>query len=429
MTLDWQTQGSQHQREPVAWVNADGTSFTEPAAFDAAAQAEALNRIRRREHAIVLSAAFSPDGAYLVAANDAGRVAIWELAPYMRGTSWLPHSTSDDDDGEGDDANNQSLDMTPDLSFQTGGGAINCLRFVTALDGNCLLLCGADTGALAWHWRVLLECVETGECPPEAHVTLRAPQTAGHRGAKLPLPEVNALAVTYCGTEGVVGACGDARAYKWDLRTGGVVRPYAGHAAYLLSAATAPAAQQLLVTGASDGVVGVWDERARPEVAFLHPLSDAAGSSSSAQQGGGGLPAGTAGWVSGVQLGPGGSGWLACAGGYGEGGGGTAAGGFLAMFHLPTQKLTSARALAAPVNAMDLCDDSIITVGDEARVSRWGWCHLGHESSTRVTAKSGFALAVNRSGPYAGVVAAGGRSPEVAICIVPGSVAFSLAFY
>lgn len=51
--------------------------------------ARGLREERRQEAVTVTAAAFSPCGEYLICASDSGRLAIWELAPYMNKGAWV----------------------------------------------------------------------------------------------------------------------------------------------------------------------------------------------------------------------------------------------------------------------------------------------------------------------------------------------------
>lgn len=45
--------------------------------------ARGIHKERLRAAVTVTAAAFSPCGGYVVCASDSGRLAVWELAPYM----------------------------------------------------------------------------------------------------------------------------------------------------------------------------------------------------------------------------------------------------------------------------------------------------------------------------------------------------------
>ncbi len=73
--------------------------------------------------------------------------------------------------------------------------------------------------------------------------------------------EVNGISVDKTRLQ-VVGAYGDGLAREYDAVTGCIVRTYRGHKGYLHTTQMVPDVG-LILTGGEDGLVGVWDSRAR----------------------------------------------------------------------------------------------------------------------------------------------------------------------
>lgn len=347
-----------------------------------------------------MSAVFSPDGQYLVCGSDSGRIAVWDLRQYMNENSWKSSSPPD---------------LTPDMSFSAGDGAINCVVFVGSGAGTSLL-CGADTSAMSWPWSKLLVCLDTGAEPPRPEVVFKAPQTEGKRGSMQPLAEINALSKRW-EEEAVLGAAGDCSGHEWDLTTGRLKRSYKGHTAYLHCIQCVANSPCTVVTGADNGVVGVWDTRAENPVELMQPLQSAKSAGLWERPVTGGA------WVSSLDVDPAGD-LLACGGGLGGN-----AGGWLSLIHLPTRTTISAAPVpSGAVQAIVHSDDSLLTVGSEPILSTWSWSQLKVRSRTKTTAPSGFAVAVAPEGNNEGVVAVAGRSPAVDVYAYPGVIAFSLEF-
>jgi WD40 repeat protein len=305
--------------------------YQEPYSCDGLYYANHLIQERQKACVTVMAAVFSPDGKYLVCGSDNGRIAVWELGAYMT-------AAADDD-------------LTPDMSFSTGEGPINCLQFASNSSTNSsswLLLCGSDLGVLTWPWQVILDCLANGLLPPESTCTLRAPRECGNRGTLPPLSEVNALTCdSAAAPHHVIGACGDKRAHAWDVQTGAPVRSYSGHAAYLHCIGTVPAASgTLLATGADDGVLGLWDSRAAAAVALVRLLDGCAPQGARSD-----LNTADANWLSSLQSDATGS-WLTVGGGLGPTAAKGAWAGFLTTFHVDSRRAGSFVKTLGAVNAM-----------------------------------------------------------------------------
>lgn len=269
----------------------DGSGARCPADLNREGYARGLREERRQEAVTVTAAAFSPCGEYLICASDSGRLAIWELAPYMNKGAWVEGRRSD---------------TIPDLSFQADKSCINCLCFA----GN-MLLCGGDESVLGWPLSHLVSALETGDqFYREPTLCIRCPRGTARRGGVLPHPEVNGI--RYDQTSGrVLCAAGDGKAYEWELsawESGDQepVRTYDGHRNYLHAVAMTPGSA-VVATGSEDGFVGLWDSRmgstSSPKGATLGYLTPARakagdGSKGSPLEGRTGAAGGLAAWVS-----------------------------------------------------------------------------------------------------------------------------------
>jgi THO complex subunit 6 len=307
--------------------------YQEPYSFDGLSYSNSLIQEWEEACVTVMAAVFSPDGKYLVCGSDNGRIAVWELAAYM------PAAADDD--------------LTPDMSFSTGGGPINCLQFASNSSTNSsswLLLCGSDLGVLTWPWQVILDCLANGLLPPESTCTLRAPRECGNRRTLPALSEVNALTCdSAAAPHHVIGACGDSQAHAWDVQTGAAIRSYSGHSAYLHCIGTVPAASgTLLATGADDGVLGLWDSRAAAAVALVRLLDGCTPQNSITSR-----PDkhSNANWLSSLQSDAAGS-WLTVGGGHGPTAAKGAWGGFLTTFHVDSRRVSTFVKTAGAVNAI-----------------------------------------------------------------------------
>jgi THO complex subunit 6 len=305
--------------------------YQEPYSFDGLSYSNSLIQEWEEACVTVMAAVFSPDGKYLVCGSDNGRIAVWELAAYM------PAAADDD--------------LTPDMSFSTREGPINCLQFASSTNSSSwLLLCGSDLGVLTWPWQVILDCLANGLLPPESTCTLRAPRECGNRRTLPALSEVNALTCdSAAAPHHVIGACGDSRAHVWDVQTGAAVRSFSGHTAYLHCIGTVPAASgTLLATGADDGVLGLWDSRAAAAVALVRLLDGCTPQNSITSR-----PDKiyNANWLSSLQSDAAGS-WLTVGGGHGSTAAKGAGAGFLTTFHVDSRRVSTFVKTERAVNAI-----------------------------------------------------------------------------
>ncbi|CAM9896275.1 unnamed protein product, partial [Ascophyllum nodosum] len=260
-----------------------------PADFNRQEYARGIQQERLRATVTVTAAAFSLCGGYLVCSSDSGRLAVWELAPYMdRGA----FSTGE-----------FRRDTTPHLSFQADGSCINHVTFAEDF-----LLCGGDESLFGWPWSEILSALRRGSPPTGAvngdeskrgdgvksspPLRVRCPQARTRRGAFSPYPEINDIVFDKM-TGRVLCAAGDGNAYEWDMRalatsTGEVrdvsqapVQTYRGRRGYLHAVASAPGCS-FVATGSEDGSVGIWDRRVNNDsnganATFLKPTHVKAG--------------------------------------------------------------------------------------------------------------------------------------------------------
>jgi WD40 repeat protein len=384
-------------------------------ADEGGAYMSSLLAAQRREYVGVMDATFDPAGAHLVCGGDDGRVAIWEVDPFMREDCWSSRT--------------DAPDLSPDMSFGAEDGAINCIRFMSATgreedERGHFLLVGADSQVSVWHWASLRDSMEIGSAPSPCTALLPL-QLRGARGALHSRSEVNGLAVNKDRGH-VVAACGDCRAHEWDLSTQSLTRTYSGHKGYLHCVQCVPSAG-LTLTGGEDGMVGVWDSRMERSVDMFSPVERMASAGlGKCKQ----LKAAAAGsFVSSMQIDPAGN-WLTCGGGLGgiAAPSSSAERGWIGLWHLPSRTVTSASTMTAAVHAMVYSDEYLITVGNEGYVSHWNWEALRLRSRTGATPPACYALAVNKHGHHQGITAVGGYSTSVDCYAYPGNISFSLAY-
>lgn len=98
------------------------------------------------------------------------------------------------------------------------------------------------------------------------------PQHEGPWGARSPIPENNAIAISKQDGS-LFAAAGDACAYCWDVESGKCKMTFKGHTDYLHSVAVREANHQV-VTGSEDGTARIWDCRSGKCTQTIHPVQN-----------------------------------------------------------------------------------------------------------------------------------------------------------
>ncbi|EMS55816.1 WD repeat-containing protein DWA1 [Triticum urartu] len=98
------------------------------------------------------------------------------------------------------------------------------------------------------------------------------PQHEGPWGARSPIPENNAIAISKQDGS-LFAAAGDACAYCWDVESGKCKMTFKGHTDYLHSIAVREANHQV-VTGSEDGTARIWDCRSGKCTQTIRPVQN-----------------------------------------------------------------------------------------------------------------------------------------------------------
>jgi len=370
------------------------------------------------EEVTVFSSLFSPCGAYLVCGSGFGTLAIWKMSQYLEEDTWkgcnspsiTPHLRILPTNRESlKDGSNSGL---------PSGGAIYSLTFVGTGE-NTILAAGHELGVQCWRWFDLLDALhkmseQNSEdrliyLPP--HFTLACPQTFGYLGSRGSMSEVNGVAPALSPNQ-LYGAAGDNNAYCWDLNTGSVVNTFSGHKGYLHCVAFA-SQHQALVTGAEDGMVGIWDCRSQNTVDFLKVKG--AGLAADAT-----LP----GWVAALEIDEGGN-WVVCGGGR-EKGSFLQFEGFLTNVHIGSRVLANnGIKTMANVQSVALWDNNILAAGSSRYLELYDRFCSSKRSHIMMNLPSAFSIGKS---PTDEIFVVSGSSPSVDVFVHTNSRAFSLQF-
>jgi len=255
----------------------------------------------------------------------------------------------------------------------------------------------------------------------------------------------------------IYAAAGDLfGCYQWDLETGQLRQTLSGglrhqsHSDFLHSVCAIGQGGTMVLTGGEDGNLGVWDGKVGKLVDKIDCVSAMnAGrapvrsdfESSEDVEASWKWGKGQHLWISSMDIDKGGN-WAAiCGGAEGKGMGSGSrrkgsstttdstreAGGFVALWNVPTRSLISACATREHVQAVTFHEslDRLLTCGNEPVVSYWSPSDIVRQERAWLSSPSGFCVAVS---PVNGVMAAGGASPNIDCFTDVGSKAFSMSF-
>uniref|UniRef100_T1J2Q9 Uncharacterized protein n=1 Tax=Strigamia maritima TaxID=126957 RepID=T1J2Q9_STRMM len=185
----------------------------------------------------IFAQCFSPCGKYLVAANNYGKIAVFNIGNILN-----PDSIQVQD---------KELKL-PRFSFQGHDGPIY------ALTSTKQFLISAGVGdIIGWAWSDILN--------KQAKVawTLSVPQRD-----LLGKPETNAIVLGENEfSTNLFSAGGDNNVYEWDLESGSQKTTFQGHTDYIHCLATSN--QNECISGSEDGSVRIWDLRKPQNEAIL----------------------------------------------------------------------------------------------------------------------------------------------------------------
>mmetsp|Transcript_15882 Transcript_15882/g.22390 ORF Transcript_15882/g.22390 Transcript_15882/m.22390 type:complete len:401 (+) Transcript_15882:123-1325(+) len=376
----------------------------EPCRFDPKQYIAETNKKLKRRSVTIVDASFCPNGVYLIAGGDDGVVNLWNIEKCL------------------DDDNNKEikyLEIQPDISFAIEN-SINSITFTqfssssSSPSDGVFVVIGTDTSIQLFEFASVLECIVSGETPLST-CEYKAPTKRGSRDSTFPLPEFNQVVKNYSGDKQLIGACGDSTAHQFDVEKSCLVRSYEGHSDYLLTLSTSPDGENLLVTGANDGMIGVWDTRVKRWSSMLENNFKRFNFTS---------------WVSSIELSHGSGNWLTCAGGLQSNGGFFGAeSGFIEKVYIPSGMSTASRQTTSSINRIAQYDESVYAVGAEQRLDIWNAVTLENDCHWDIPSKNNFAIAISEAGPTKRIIAIGLSDPaEIGICLSPGVVSFTLKF-
>ncbi|KQJ89989.1 THO complex subunit 6 isoform X7 [Brachypodium distachyon] len=208
-----------------------------------------------------------------------------------------------------------------------------------------LFSCGDDGRIRGWRWHEMQSCLVPLSLQGdhlEPVLDLVNPQHEGPWGARSPIPENNAIAISKQDGS-VFAAAGDACAYCWDVESGKCKMTFKGHTDYLHSIAVREANHQV-VTGSEDGTARIWDCRSGKCTQTIHPVQNKKFEGS---------------WVGCIAIDASES-WLAC---------GTSSG--ISVWSLLSNECIFNADCSAPVQDLLFDKNQILAVGAEPALSRF----------------------------------------------------------
>ncbi|KAJ0400862.1 hypothetical protein P43SY_000132 [Pythium insidiosum] len=353
----------------------------------------------KQRELVVYHAAFVPSTVCaeptLVAATSTGELHVFQLGNVLRPEYW-----------EQVDVAQEPRQPTAAYSFQAHSSQIYSLAFAGD-DADPLLVSGGDQDFRVWRWKDIAERMRhesTGAIEPvyQAHLQRKA---MGFRGALLPFSEINSIATTRHDPSRVFLAGGDGLAHEWDLASLQCARQYEGHRDYLHAVQYVSHSKEL-ITGSEDGTVAIWDARSAKRTDELRPSHGSSGL-----------------WVGSVTTDSSET-WLACGGGGISTSKAASTGGFVSMWHLPSRVPVHFTATGlADVHDLAFHTTSLLTVGNEPQLKTWNRSSGSLLSAARCSVPSAQFCVVDAA---TDLIALGGHSNVVDVCMMPGVVSFSL---
>ena len=344
----------------------------------------------REQQKGLLCVTTSPDSKYVVGGSTDGCFYVWRLEDVLRAESLR---SSDEDSAHR---------HTSTFRVDVQNGSIYDIKFSPSSN----LFVATDQGILTYEWSKLLSKLKSSGSnlikvkPSQKYVVPQVKQ--GARGALGPIAECNSF--VFDGKDRMIVAAGDRRAYVWDLNRKQPVTALSGHSRYLHSVAVATR-QNMIFTGSEDGNVRVWDRRDWKCQKTIRSSEDSS-------------------WVSSLAVDDDDN-WLVSTGG-------SANGGFVRAFHLPTLVNVSSWKENAAVNDVQFTSrKSIVTVDSDAQITVRSCLSSSSSASSEVRfrARSSPNLHTAHLANTSFLAVAGSSSPYVDIypsLSEGGSCAFSL---
>jgi WD40 repeat protein len=302
--------------------------------FNNQGYAEAIKKEVLKRDKTILASTFSVDGDYLICGSNKGYIAVWYLPKYFSTES--PFS---------------SAQSGPDLVFKAFDGAVYCLESII-IQHNIIIISGGQFSVKAWSWADITNKIASKAQDKYIKLVfeLKNPVPTAPNAFSF-LAETNAVSFDHSRSV-LYTACGDNKAYAWDIERQTVQRSFDGHSSYLHCLKLSKQKQQLF-TGSEDGTVRIWDPNVKEQLAILDPVQGTALKASKE------AAVSNSNWVSCLDL-DSSSDWLVCGGGK-----------YLSLWYLPMQHVTSYLPMLAPVQDVFFYEDSIVSVGLEDSVYSW----------------------------------------------------------
>ncbi|XP_071093100.1 THO complex subunit 6 homolog [Haliotis cracherodii] len=328
--------------------------------------------VRQFLHTTVFSQCFSPCGKYLVAANNYGQIAVFNLS-----SSLSPDAVD--------------TSYSPVFTFRASeDGAVYCLASTSTL-----LISAGEGDICAWRWADILNKA------PKIIWSFSLPKKGVFTN-----PEVNSIVMDQQETrQKLVAGCGDNNVHVWDMESGNLEQTLGGHEDYVHRVCLKNEGRECL-SASEDGTVRMWDLRSPGE--SVHILEPSKHEMCSRPEMGR--------WLGCVTL-DSGEDWMVCGGGP-----------KLAMWHMRSLQPTTT------FNTPGVCqtfarfhDDTLISGGTEPMVNHW---FLNGELKQGVpcTPTSVFNVNINLNSDKYKVLSVGGSSAMIDVCTNFGYKAFSLKF-
>ncbi|KAI4990841.1 hypothetical protein ZWY2020_039212 [Hordeum vulgare] len=165
--------------------------------------------------------------------------------------------------------------VDPVCIVQAHSGPVYDAKFYNDPIQPLLFSCGDDGHIRGWRWHEMQSCLVPLSLQGdhvEPILDLVNPQHEGPWGARSPIPENNAIAISKQDGS-LFAAAGDACAYCWDVESGKCKMTFKGHTDYLHSVAVREANHQV-VTGSEDGTARIWDCRSGKCTQTIHPVQN-----------------------------------------------------------------------------------------------------------------------------------------------------------